>query len=77
MLRIPLRAQKALHFDRQSSDSDTGDGLPVEKQGLENTQSLWQLLKFGMRYKTKGKILKCYMNVKYFTCFRLGILYTC
>lgn len=58
MLRIPLRAQKALHFDRQSSDSDTGDGLPVEKQGLENTQSLWQLLKFGMRYKTKEKILK-------------------
>lgn len=73
MLRIPLRAQKAFHFDRQSSNSDTRDGLHVEKQGLENTQSLWQLLKFGIHYKVKGKI----MNVKYFTCFRLGILYTC
>lgn len=47
MLIIPLRAQKALHFDRQSSDSDTGDGLHAEKQGLGNTHSYGNPISLG------------------------------
>lgn len=55
MLIIPLRAQKALHFDRQSSDSDPRDGLHVEKQGLGNTHSYGNPISLGWDTKQKEK----------------------
>lgn len=63
----------------QSSNSDTRDGLHVEKQGLENTQSLWQLLKFGIRYKMKRKNHECevfhmFFGVKFFMPVKIPVM---